>query len=495
MRPASDPDTQSIVELGAAEPAPVAEAVRREGREVPEAKGNGELGGKLAGLSLPAQVFALAVWPLLENLMSVMVGMVDLALAGRLEPDDVAVAATDALGGAGYFHWFMGLIMSSIGVGATAIIARAIGARHRREAHAALGQAILLSLAMGFVVLAMFWLLAPAVARLINVTEAAQPHFIDYLRIVGLGSPFMGLLFVGNACLRGAGDTRTPFLVMVIVNIVNAVLSALFVFGPAPIGGHGVAGIAWGTTIAWGVGGAVVMVVLAMGWGGIRLRLVRLRPARAMMGRLVRVGMPNLLESSGQWFGNLAVLGFVGMLAFDGAMGSHMIAIRIESISFLPGLALGTAAATLAGQYLGAGNPRQARRAIALCWAVGAGLMTLVGLLFIAVPEAFVRLISDAAQHQETVPPLLRICGPVQVFFATYLVLSQALRGAGDTRWAMRLTYSSTFLVRLPLAYLIGLHLGGGLSGLWIGLCGELIIRGCLFAARFIHGGWATVRV
>ncbi len=484
---------QDMAELGPGEAAE-GELISPVSAENRRSRTGGQLAGRLGRLSLPMQVVTLAVWPLLENLMSVLVGTIDLMLAGRLRPESMAVAAVDALGAAGYFHWFMGLLMASIGIGATAIIARAIGGRHRRVANAAVGQSLLLAVVMGCGVLVLLWTLAPTVARLLLEPEA-QPLFVRYLRVLSLGSPAMGVLFVGNACLRGAGDTRTPFFVMVAVNIANALASVTFVYGPAPIGGHGVTGIAWGTTLAWCVGAAAVILTLASGWGNLRLRAVRLIPRREMLLRVTRVGLPNLFESSGQWLGNMLVLGMVGLLGWPGAVGSHFIAIRIESISFLPGYALGTAAATLAGQYLGAGSPQRARQAIGLCWAIGAGLMTLVGIAFIVVPEVFVRVISDAETHMETVPTLLRICGPVQIFFGTYLVLSQGLRGSGDTFWAMLLTYSSTFLVRLPLAFAIGYGLGWGLTGLWLGLCGELVVRGSIFAARFLHGGWTRVRV
>ena len=79
--------------------------------------------------------------------------------------------------------------------------------------------------------------------------------------------------------------------------------------------------------------------------------------------------------------------------------------------------------------------------------------------------------------------------------FASYLVLSQALRGAGDPRWPMFLTYFSTYCVRVPLAYVIGLKLGYGIAGVWIALSTELTVRGILFMLRFQFGNWERTRV
>ncbi|MCE9589745.1 MAG: hypothetical protein K8S99_04405 [Planctomycetes bacterium] len=237
---------------------------------------------------------------------------------------------------------------------------------------------------------------------------------------------------------------------------------------------------------------------LLSGRGGIRLHLHRLRPHLHTLIRLVRVGVPNLLETSGMWIGNFLVLKVVGEIGLNqthGAIGAHIITARIEGMSYLPGFAVGIAAATLAGQYLGLGDPARARRAVALCWATGAVLMGGIGLLFIVIPRPLVALISDAPEHLAAVPTLLMICGPIQVFFASYAVLAQAMRGAGDTRTAMIMTYSSTYLVRLPLAYIVGIVMGYGLPGVWVALCAELVLRGCLFAGRFLHGGWMKARV
>ena len=461
-----------------------------------------ELGGRLGGLSLPRQVAVLAIWPLLENLLNFLVGTVDLILAARLRPASLAEHATDALGVAGYVGWLMGMLFAAVGIGSAALVARAIGASHKRLANAALGQAILLGVATGVAIGAAIFLGARQIAAIAGLEGPALEMCTLYLRIISVVAPFSSVLFVGMACLRGAGDTRSPFILMVIVNAVNVGSSILFVYGPAPLGGHGVAGIAAGTALAWLLGMIMAVTLLISGHAPIRLRLIRLRPRWETAQRIIRVGLPNLAESSGMWLGNFVVLMIVGRIAPSaaseaggGVVGSHMIAIRIESVSFLAGIAVGMAGATLAGQYLGAGLPHRARQAVLLCWAVGAGLMTTVGLAFLLIPGPLTWLVSDTPVHLQTVPPLLRIAGFMQLFFATYLVLSHALRGAGDTRMAMILTYASTFLVRLPAAYILAVPMGLGLWGLWLGLCGEIVVRGCLFAWRFLHGGWVRVEV
>ena len=297
----------------------------------------------------------------------------------------------------------------SMGIGAAALVARAIGARHKRLANAALGQALVLGVCCGSMIAAGLWLIAPYLARLMNLDDQAAPFCVTYLRIIAPVAPMIGWLLIGNAALRAAGDTRRPFVVMVCVNLTNIATSLLFVYGPAPVGGHGVAGIAAGTALSWCVGSAIVLTMLARGRSPIRLRLTRLRPHWHTMQRIIRVGVPNLVESSGMWATNFAVLWYIGQMHTRAAMGAHMIAVRLEGISYMLGFAIATAAATLVGQYMGLGDVQRARRAVLLCFGIALALISAMGVLFLVVPEQLVHMVSRADEHRAMAPTLLRI--------------------------------------------------------------------------------------
>jgi Na+-driven multidrug efflux pump len=156
---------------------------------------------------------------------------------------------------------------------------------------------------------------------------------------------------------------------------------------------------------------------------------------------------------------------------------------------------VGQAAATLIGQYLGLGDVRRAWQAVLYCWMIAAGLMSSLGVLFFLFAKPLVSLVSSEPRIIMLGAPLLMICAPAQLFLGTAMVLEQAVRGAGDTRPVALLVAGSTYLVRLPLAYLLGLYLGWGVSGIWIALCSENALRGSLIAAYFLSGRWQRTRV
>ena len=104
-------------------------------------------------------------------------------------------------------------------------------------------------------------------------------------------------------------------------------------------------------------------------------------------------------------------------------------------------------------------------------------------------------LLDDDRSHRTEAPGLLVIGGSVQVFFAISMVIRQGLRGVGDTRWSFIITTGASFGIRLPAAWALGVWAGLGLKGVWLGLCGEIVLRAVFFAWRFLHGGWQRVRV
>ncbi len=470
-----------------------------------------------------AAIWALA-WPVLvDSTLNTFVGLTDQVLASGLSE-----AASDAVGMASYCTWFMGLVVMALDVGATALVSRSVGASRLAVANAAVGQTVLLALVAG----AALGLLVAATAEPVGIAvfghgETAEA-FRDYMLIMAVCGPFLSLLFGGIACARGAGDTFTPMTTMVVVNIVNIgaawVLAGVDLKTATMVNGHattrvilenpfsfdlGVTGIALGTLLGYATGAVIILSALARGHSGVRLRRSRLRPHWHTMRRIARVGLPNFAETLGMWVGNFLIVLMVGWLG-HGMVGAHSVAIRIEAFSFQPGFALGLAAATLTGQYLGAGSPRLARRAVLTCTLLASAIMGLMGVVFMTLPRELVGLLSTQPAHLEQTPRLLVVTGIVQVPFAIGIVLRTALRGAGDVKVVMWITWFCTYALRLPLAFALSgvdVPLGGGrvlenpfssewgLTGLWIGLCVEIVIRGALFAWRFAQGGWTRLRV
>ncbi len=491
--------------------------------------------GRLAGYSMRRAIWVLA-WPvLIEMLLAAGVNLVDATMASG-----ISVPAADAVGAGGYILWGAATLAIALGVGATAMVSRAVGRKRLGIANAVVGQSALLGWVGGLIAAAAFFVAAPLLAGVMNLQGESFDLAVNYLRVCALGVPALTFMEGAISSLRGAGDSFRPMLAMIAVNAVNAGTTFLFsgvewaitsldhdtgevhrkVLIANPYGFHmGVSGIALGTTLAWWTGALILTVVLARGKGlhGLRLMRKRMRPHWHTMLRLVRVGMPNFLETFGMWFGNFLTILMVGWMNHPGLLGAHIVAVRIEAFSYLPGFAVSLAVATLVGQYLGAKRPELAERAIFRCTVISAAFMTLMGLVFIIAPGPVVGLFTQQEEHLKLAPGLLVVTGFVQAPFAVAIVLRSALRGAGDTRAAMWITWISTYAIRLPLAWvccgvdipLPGWAGGGvianpsplghygisGLRGFWVGLCAEVVLRGVIFTLVVLRGGWKRVRV
>lgn len=485
--------------------------------------------GRLAGLSMRAAIWTVA-WPVLvDSVLGSLVGLSDIAVAANLKGGE---SATDAVGNASYLMWFCGTFLIALDIGATALISRSIGARRLAVANAAVGQAMLLAVAIGLSLSVIIFAASYPLSLLMRMTPEGAAMFLRFIRIAALDLPFLAIMYAGIACLRGSGDSFRPMRAMILVNIVNLGLSWVLsgadyaqLVGPPgqevrkviihnPFHFNlGVTGIALGMTLGHVTGAAAIVWTLLRGTSGLKLKRHRLRPHWHTMRRILRVGFPNFLEAIGMWAGNFPIILMAGWIS-QNLVGAHILAVRIEAFSFQPGFAIGIAAASLTGQYLGAGSPRHAKRAILVCTALSSLLMGAMGFAFVFGGSTIVGWFSSQKEHLDAAPQCLFITGLVQIPFAVSIVIRQAMRGAGDVKSVMWITWITTYAFRLPLAYAfsgVEIPLGGGrvihnpfagmygdhptLAGLWVGLCVELLFRAALFAARFIHGGWTKARV
>jgi MATE family multidrug resistance protein len=434
-------------------------------------------------------VLNLALPAMGEQLLSMMVGIVDTFLVGHL-----GAAPLAAVGLANQWVFMATMLFGAIATGSTALIARFIGAREPDQANEVLRQSILLGALIGMIATLLGSSLAQHAVTLLGAQQDVIGLGTSYLRVVSSIFFFSTLMFIGNASLRGAGDTKTPLFVMLVVNGVNIVVAWTAINGPFGLPQLGVVGSALGAATGRLVGGLLVIGILLRGRANIRLRLANLRPDGALIRRILRVGLPSGLEQLLFRTGHMVfarILAELGTVAY----AANQVAMNGWSLSFMPGFGFALAATTLVGQSLGAEDPEGAQRRGYTAYRMGAALMAAVGFAFLLFPAQIVGFFTNDPQVIAIGTMPLRMVGLIQPLLAASMVFSGGLRGAGDTRWPMMITGGSIWLVRLPLAYLFALVLDWGLPGAWTALALDLSLRGLLNFLRFRGGRWKTVKV
>jgi putative MATE family efflux protein len=454
-------------------------------------------------------MLVLSIPVLLEQVLNMLVSLTDTYLANHVaeamptmtEAELASVHATTAAAGAAvgtisYIMWFVGLITGAIGTGSTALISRATGARHRSLANSICGQSMILAVIAGIVLGILFYVLATPISVISGLEGQAREFARSYIQILSIAMPLMTILMVANACLRGAGDTFTPFVAYFFVAIINLVVSYGLTFGVWGFPKLGFNGIAIGTVVSYMFGGIAQTIVLLIGRGELRLFVHRLIPHWHNLKRLLRIGVPSGLESSLNWGVNFVLIIIINAMDRTNASGAaHNITVRIEGISYLMGFAFAVAAATMVGKSLGMKDPQRASRCARLAFIAGGAMMTTMGLLFITLGHLPARWFSQDAQIIEMVTRCLFITGFIQTGFAAAMVFGGALRGAGDTFVVMIVNLASVLLLRLTGVVIVGWYLRMGLAAIWIVLSIELMIRGALLYARFASGKWKHVKV
>ena len=434
-------------------------------------------------------VLRLALPAMGEQMLSMMVGIVDTYLVGHL-----GAAPLAAVGLANQWVFLATTLFGSVGTGATALIARFIGARDPDQADRALQQAMLLGVGIGLLATLLGVTLARPAVLLLGAPDDVIVPATDYLRLASTVFFFSTLMFIGNASLRGAGDTRTPLFVMLVVNGLNIVVAWAAINGHLGLPRMGVVGSALGAVAGRLAGGVLVIAILLRGRAGIQLKLSGLRSHGTMIKRILHVGLPTGLEQLLMrvgWMTFARILTALGTVAY----AANQVGVNGWSLSFMPGFGFALAATTLVGQSLGAQDPEGAQQRGYTAYWMGGLLMGLIGVLFILFPAQIVGFFTDdpAVIAVGTMP--LRMMGFIQPLLAATMIFAGGLRGAGDTRFPMIITGASIWLIRLPLAYLFAIVLGWGLTGAWGALIVDMSVRGIANFMRFRGGRWKSIQV
>jgi putative MATE family efflux protein len=445
------------------------------------------------------RVIALALPVLLQQIIIVTVSLSDRWLAGTIpvETEDAHAALQAAQTTANYLAWFVSSYTVLVSAGASAVVARCIGAGERNAAIRATHQALLLALVIGGIGSAFGLCFTEQLIHALNLKGEAAALAVSYLQPMFWLLPFQAVEAAGVACLQGAGDTRTGMFIQGGIALCNLPVAFIMCRGIGSWEGLKFRGISWGTATCFTLGAIVVVTVLRRGRAGLALRRREFRPDPQMLWRLLRISIPAGLDSLSIVAGQIVFLHIVNNLG-NVAAAAHGTALGWESLSFQTAHPFGIAAMALVGQNLGAKRPREAARAGWTAFGLGCFVSCSMGVLFYTFAPYMARFLNPYPEQANIVEEAVRVLRLVALAtpgLVSTIVFTQALRGAGDTKVPVLFTWFGFLAVRLPLAYfLTSATIGWGLYGAWLAMCADLVVRGTFFFARFASGRWKTAR-
>lgn len=438
------------------------------------------------------------------QLLDMFVGLTDTWLAGRYLPGDDYLAAMNVVN---YSLWFLVSIFSLIAIGTTALVSRAIGSNQaglaRRWTNLSLTLGWVLCLIPGFVLL----LTGPWLAALFGLNPQATSYIVTYWNWTALALPAMMLEQIGGAALRAAGDTLSAMFALIATTLVDLFFSFVLVIGLGPFPELGWPGLAIGSVIGYYVGAVIMLLALHLGRSGLKLSRPRLAGQTLEIRRLLGIGIPggiDMLAMIGCHMGFVRVINELGTQS----AAAHGIAIRLESLCYLPAIAFQVAATTMVGQFLGAGQPARARRSVWVACAVGEVFVVICGGALFLWSDSLTPLMKrDSPEVAALAASVLRIICMAQPALVVLMILTGALRGAGDTRWPLINTFVGLLMIRIPLAIVLALPeitlpligrvelMDLGLRGAWYAMVVDLCVRTALIVWRFRQGAWTRIKV
>ena len=442
---------------------------------------------------LPA-ILALA-WPtMLDQLMNTAVQYIDTAMVGSL-----GTGATAAVGSTVTVNWLVNSTIFAFGVGFLSYISRAFGAGDGERARRASAQAVLMVLAAGLLFTALTLGLSRRVPTWMQVAPslrelAARYFFVLYLPML----PRAASIIFGTV-LRAAGDAKTPMRVGVGVNILNVCLNFLLIYEPRTLTLFGRAVPMWGA--GWGVVGAAAASAIAFVYGGLAMTLalyrhprisprgLSLRPDGAVLLPCLKVAFPNMLQRFGTSLGYVAFAAMINALG-ETATAAHTIANTVESAFYIPGFGMQSAAATLTGNAVGAGDRERVHAQARLIFLCEVSLMFVSGALLFAFAPKMVALFSRDAAVILLGSTVLRMVACSEPFFGVSIVIEGMLQGVGKTSVPFLFNVAGMWGVRIVGTFLCTKLLGLGLVSAWGCMIGHNLLLFTLYVLYFRFGRW-----
>lgn len=449
-------------------------------------------------LAMVPVIFTLA-WPtMFEQLMQTAVQYIDTAMVGTL-----GTQATAAVGATSTVSWLVGSSVSALGVGFLTFIARSYGAGNKEQASRYTAQAVFVTLVTGI----LFTILTLALSNMVPVWMQVDPAICNlaatYFAIIYAPMLPRSATIIFGTVLRAAGDTKTPMRVGICINLVNVVLNFFFIFPTTtwhvgtlaitvPGAGLGVIGAAIASAIAFTFGGIYMTIVL---WKHpvISPRGQKLTPDMEILRPCLKVAFPNMLQRFGTSLGYVFFASMINSLG-DISTASHTIANTVESAFYIPGYGMQTAAATLAGNALGAkDNVRMKELARTIIFIEVALMILSGGLLFIFAPTMMQLFTQDTAVIVLG-STVLRMVALSEPFYGVSIIIEGILQGVGKTVTPFVYNILGMWGIRIVGTFICTQMLGFGLVSAWACMITHNLLLFVMFLIHYLRGRWNPLR-
>lgn len=444
-------------------------------------------------------VVKLSIPAILAELSSIVMQYIDAAMVGSLGAN-----ASAAIGLVTSSSWLLGGLCISAATGFSVQVAQFVGAGRVDKAKEVFRQSMVMAVIFGACLSLTGIAISPHLPIWLGGTAEMNGIASQYFFIFSCALLATQFRQLAGSMLQCSGDMRTPSMLNILMCILDVIFNFIFIFPTRQIFwgeksvvlfgfGMGVPGAAVGTALSESV------IAILMMWVACKkflcsktTRFASWKLQAACYSTAAYIALPIAFEHIILCGAQVALTHIIAPLGTV-AIAANTLAVTAESFCYMPGYGIGSAATTLVGQSIGAGEMTLARSYAWLSVWLGVGLMTVMGvLMFLLAPYAFAALTPDLGVRSLGTQ-VLRVEAFAEPLYAASIVAAGALRGAGDTRVPSILNLVSMWGVRITAASFLAPR--SGLCGVWLAMCGELCVRGLLFLLRLGRGTWLQQRL
>lgn len=432
-----------------------------------------------------------------EQLFVMSMGMINTIMAGNIGKEAVAsIGMVDSVNNI-FIAFF-----SALAVGGTVVVAQYTGKGNFKKANSAVKQALYSAVFISLVTTLILWLIRTPLFHFLygSAEKSVMENSLIYFNISMFTYPLIAIFMICSGVLRGAGDTRTPMHITVFMNVLNVILSYFLIYGVkisnmqfcVELPALGIKGAALGIALSRAAGTVIMLALLIRGSKVIKLsKIFNFKIDRELLSPIFGVGIPSSLESLVFNGGKLITQIYIVSMGTT-ALAANSITGSIAGMINIPGVALSIAATTLVGQYMGKGNSKEAESC--LSHIIKMSTVFLIGLGILSLPFAKVLplLYNNNPDIVALSSRLIIINSLFTPLWSVSFIMPSGLKGAGDARYTLVTSLIGMWVFRIILGYLLGIQLGLGLVGVWLGMYVDWMVRGLLYYLRFKHGKWKS---
>ena len=431
---------------------------------------------RLLGIALPVVA---------GNLVHTLVLYTDFFMVAKVSAEAI-VAVGIGMQIWGLFYGMMALVYT----GESALLSRFVGGRQYLKGASLVSTLLIVMLILSAPIIWFWQSVGVHLFAFLGADAAVQHEGVRYLHLLFWMVPFVSVNIIIYNLLTAMGKTKIPLYLSFATLLINGVCDYALIFGHWGFAPIGVEGAAIATLVSEGFA-TLIYSYLYLAHKTVFRPLWHFSPR--LLRRVVRIGVPAMTE---RILGNASMLVFSIMALHLGTEinAAFQLGLRIEGLAFMPGFGFAMAASVLMGQGLGAKDPARSQSDVLLALRYTVGIMLAMSVVFVSVPETLVRIFTDDVRVVEEARYYLLVVAVSQIPLAYFLIMSAALKGAGDTRRTFWVNTLSIWIFRL-LPGAISVYMFDSVLGLYLGLIVDPTVKAALLRYLFWKGEWRSLKI